>query len=187
VLEAAGLTEEDIENVPIPSRASLRPPPVVTETSSLVWPVVGATESFFDRALANANGDVDMDEPVRAVNGHAVESDDVEGDDWAADEAIVPGEEAEEAWDLAQDDVVPEADVSGPTEEAAEEAGGLDGETRGLSEETLWTRNSPLAADHIAAGSFDTAMQVRGSLAIAAGSFTRSRTAAQPASRRRQL
>lgn len=34
------------------------------------------------------------------------------------------------------------------------------GATPEVSETELWTRNSPFAADHIAAGSFETAMQV---------------------------
>ena len=46
-------------------------------------------------------------------------------------------------------------------EEAAEEEADLGaGATPGVSETELWTRNSPFAADHVAAGSFDTAMQV---------------------------
>jgi len=35
------------------------------------------------------------------------------------------------------------------------------GATPGVSEMELWVRNSPFAGDHIAAGSFETAMQVR--------------------------
>lgn len=34
------------------------------------------------------------------------------------------------------------------------------GATPGVNETELWVRNSPLAADHVAAGSFETAMQV---------------------------
>lgn len=47
-------------------------------------------------------------------------------------------------------------------EEAPEEEVDLGaGANPGVSETELWTRNSPFAADHVAAGSFDTAMQVR--------------------------
>jgi len=46
-------------------------------------------------------------------------------------------------------------------EEAAEEEEELGaGATPGPSETELWVRNSPLAADHVAAGSFETAMQL---------------------------
>lgn len=34
----------------------------------------------------------------------------------------------------------------------------------GVSELDLWVRNSPFAADHVAAGSFESAMQVGGSI-----------------------
>jgi coatomer subunit alpha len=35
------------------------------------------------------------------------------------------------------------------------------GATPGVCETELWVRNSPFTADHVAAGSFETAMQVR--------------------------
>ena len=34
------------------------------------------------------------------------------------------------------------------------------GATTGASQNDLWVRNSPFAADHVVAGSFETAMQV---------------------------
>ena len=52
-LESAGLTETDIDDVPSPGVSFLGPPPVVTTTTDLNWPSISATESLFDRALAN--------------------------------------------------------------------------------------------------------------------------------------
>jgi hypothetical protein len=49
-----------------------------------------------------------------------------------------------------------EEEEEGP--EPEEELGA--GATPGVSETALWVRNSPFAGDHVAAGSFETAMQV---------------------------
>lgn len=64
-------------------------------------------------------------------------------------------EEAEDAWDLA-----PDAEEEIEEEEAEdvvdEDLGAV--VVPGIPEAELWVRNSPLAADHVAAGSFETAM-----------------------------
>ena len=80
-------------------------------------------------------------------------------DDWAKDEEVseeIPAEGG--AWDLDAD--AEEAEEEKEEEAAEEEADLGAGATPGVSETELWTRNSPFAADHVAAGSFDTAMQV---------------------------
>ena len=64
--------------------------------------------------------------------------------------------EAEEAWDLAEEEVAlpeEEAAVVAPLEETP-----MEGLGAGSSEAEHWLRNSPVAADHAAAGSFETAM-----------------------------
>jgi coatomer protein complex subunit alpha (xenin) len=63
-------------------------------------------------------------------------------------------EEEEEAagWDMG-DDMNVEAESDVVNVESAETGSGS-------SEAELWARNSPLAADHVAGGSFDTAMQL---------------------------
>ena len=160
VLETAGLTEEDVAHMEIPSKPSkIAPPPVVTPAYQYNWPIVGATESFFDRALtAAANGDsTGID-----YQSNGIEAQGANGlDEWAGEAGAddVAAEEAEDAWDLAADE--PEQ-IVGEDEDA--EAGETEPDaplSAGISESALWVRNSPLAADHVAAGSFETAMQVR--------------------------
>ena len=78
-------------------------------------------------------------------------------DDWVKDEEVqedVPPEEG--GWDLDADADEPEGDEEeqGPEEDLG------DGITPGVSETALWVRNSPFAGDHVAAGYFETAMQV---------------------------
>lgn len=163
ILAAAGLSPEDVASV-LPSKksAKLAPPPVVTPTFEHNWPAVGASESFFDKALTQAitNGDGPYaDGYANGVDGAAQGLDEWAGDDTAVAQAGVPDEAAEEAWDLAPD----EADVAAAEEEpevVAAVEGGLENATPGVSEVDLWVRNSPLATDHVAAGSFETAMQV---------------------------
>ncbi|KAG8992071.1 hypothetical protein FRB95_004072 [Tulasnella sp. JGI-2019a] len=161
IAAAAGIKESDIEDVSgLGGSAPLGPPPVITSTSSYLWPSLAAEENFFDKALANGhvadyiNGDVatdgantldswGRDEEPTAVNG--VDADDGEGEGWGLDEET---EEAPEANLNAAEDVVPE------------DEGDAAGAAPGIPEPELWARNSPFAADHAAAGSFDTAMQL---------------------------
>ncbi|KIL00335.1 hypothetical protein PAXRUDRAFT_130065 [Paxillus rubicundulus Ve08.2h10] len=160
ILEAAGLTEADVDDVPSFAKSSLNPPPIVTSTANLNWPSISMSESFWDRALANGN--LDQDGEVPYVNG--IESSAAAAssalDDWAKEEA--PELDADEAgWDLDADT----SEAEGQTEEEFEDAVDEDEDTSagaapGVSENELWVRNSPFAADHVAGGSFDTAMQL---------------------------
>lgn len=159
ILEAAGLDAADIDDVPSFGTSTLKPPPIVTSTTNLNWPSVSAGENFFDRALANGNLEGGA-EPAY-VNGDAAAGAASSAlDDWAKEEVVEDIDPEEGGWELdadggefqsAQDD----ADVEVIEDE---ELGA--GATPGVDESDLWVRNSPLAADHVAAGSFDTAMQV---------------------------
>jgi coatomer protein complex subunit alpha (xenin) len=158
ILEATGLTEADIDDVPSFDASTLKPPPVVTCTTVLNWPSVSAGENFFDRALAN--GKLESSD-VSYVNGIDIAN--VAAS--SALDALVRGEEVhdeidpEGGWELdAGEGVAPQVDLDEGT--AVEEDMGAEA-APGISETELWIRNSPFAADHVAAGSFDTAMQVR--------------------------
>jgi len=155
ILDAAGLTADDIQEVPAYPASSLGPPPVIAPAaSSLVWPVIPAAENFFEKALVNG-GLEDVDAGAAYVNGDAREA---ALDEWANEEAEPEDEDidVDAGWDL---------DVEGPEatfDEAAElevdagDAGPSAG--HGISESELWVRNSPFAADHASAGSFESAM-----------------------------
>lgn len=81
-------------------------------------------------------------------------------DAWAKEEEIQDDIDADDGgWELDADAVDVEdkdAEMDLPAED--EDLGA--GATPGASETELWVRNSPFAGDHVAAGSFDTAMQV---------------------------
>jgi coatomer protein complex subunit alpha (xenin) len=163
ILEIAGMTDEDLPSPPSAASSSskpLGPPPVITSQSELNWPQKGLGESYFDRALAAG---IDAGEDAGYVNVYT--NGEMKEDAWA-DEVDVSGgaEEGEEVnedegWDL--DAEVIETVREEIQEEVQGEAGEFPSDVSpGVNEDEQWTRNSPLAADHAAAGSFETAMQV---------------------------
>ncbi|KAF8649608.1 hypothetical protein AX16_005698 [Volvariella volvacea WC 439] len=158
ILEDAGLTEADVDDVPSFPASTLKPPPIVTSTSSLNWPTVSTGDNFFDRALANGVLDANIEVPSSYANGDAGAASSAL-DAWAREEEVQEEIDPEEGgWELdaeANDDFKPDQ-----AEEPAEEEELGAGATPGVSETELWVRNSPLAVDHVAAGSFDTAMQL---------------------------
>jgi len=161
ILEAAGLTEVDVDDVPSYGQSTLKLPPIITSTHNMNWPVISGAESFWDRALANGHLDTDGEIPyANGIDGSgAILSSAL--DDWAKEEGTQDAIDPEEGgWELDA--------AGGETEDQEEEFEDAIGEedslgagaTTGVSENDLWVRNSPFAADHVAAGSFETAMQV---------------------------
>jgi coatomer protein complex subunit alpha (xenin) len=117
-------------------------------------------ENFFDRALVN--GQLEGGVEPAYVNGDAAAA--AAGhsalDAWAKEEEVQDDIDPEEGgWELDADGgefKSAEGEHTAPDEE--EDLGA--GASPGPSETELWVRNSPLAVDHVAAGSFDTAMQL---------------------------
>ncbi|THH21133.1 hypothetical protein EW146_g328 [Bondarzewia mesenterica] len=156
ILEDAGLTEADIDDVPDFGRSTLKPPPIVTVTTNLNWPSIPGGESFFDRALANGNLEAGIEPYVNGIDHAAAASSAL--DDWAKDEEDVDLVADEDGWDLDASAEQAEEAEEQLVQEEEEELGA--GATPGVSEMEIWARNSPFAADHVAAGSFESAMQL---------------------------
>ena len=158
ILEAAGLTEADVDDVPTFGASTLRPPTVVTPTTDLLWPSLSSGENFFDRALVN--GQLEGGVEPAYVNGDAAAAGHSALDAWAKEEEVHDDIDPEEGgWELDADGGEfhsAEGEQTAPDEE--EDLGA--GASPGPSETEFWVRNSPLAVDHVAAGSFETAMQV---------------------------
>lgn len=153
ILEATGVTEDQLT---LPNfGGNLAPPKPVVPTYKANWPTKATSQSFFEKALASQLEGITLeDEPAAAANG--LDLDEVADDDIAAKRnGGLEAEEDEDAagWDLG-DDIVPEAESDFVNVESTD-AGGA-----GSSEADLWARNSPLAADHIAGGSFESAMNL---------------------------
>jgi hypothetical protein len=68
ILEAAGLTEANVDDVPTFGASTLQPPPVVTSTTNINWPSVSTGENFFHKALANGNLGVVTMSPTSMVS-----------------------------------------------------------------------------------------------------------------------
>jgi coatomer subunit alpha len=159
VLEAAGLNEADVDDIPTFGTSTLKPPPVITATTDLNWPSISMGESFFDRALAN--GGLENGGEASHMNGFDASGAAASStlDAWAKEEEEEGLEADEDGWDL-------DAAGADAQEEDSEDAKVQDdddlgaGANVGVSEVELWTRNSPFAGDHIAAGAYETAMQV---------------------------
>ena len=152
ILEAAGKTENDIESIR-PGKLIQPPLPLIRQSSN--WPLLDIpTVSFFGKnistitdtplaAAMNVRGneiDIGGDWDTELVEGvHVAAADDIEGEEveaaWGIDEVEIEG-----IPNVGDDDYVPLA--------------------AGTSEYELWSNNSPVAADHIAAGSFESAMQL---------------------------
>ncbi|KAF7325887.1 Coatomer subunit alpha [Mycena kentingensis (nom. inval.)] len=161
ILEAASMTEADVDDVPTFGPSTLAPPPVVNVTTEVNWPVVSTGTNFFDQAMANGGLETGV-EPAY-VNGDAAAGASSALDAWAKDEEDVHDDidPEEGGWELDAD--AGEYQGAETAEDEAED--GTVGEelpasTPGVSETEHWVRNSPLAADHVAAGSFETAMQL---------------------------
>ncbi len=133
----------------------LAPPKPVVPTYKANWPTKATSQSFFEKALAGQLEGLSLeDEPGTVANGFG--ADEEAGEEVAAKRngALEDVEDEDTAgWDMGED-VIPEADSDFVNVESTD-AGGS-----GSSEAELWARNSPLAADHVAAGSFESAMNL---------------------------
>ncbi|KAI1454616.1 Coatomer, alpha subunit [Annulohypoxylon moriforme] len=152
ILEATGITEDQLT---LPTFGeSLTPPKPIVPTHTANWPTKATSQSFFEKALASQLEGITLeDEPSAAANGFGEEA---AGEDVTANRnGALEAEDDEDAagWDMG-DDIAPEAENDFVNVESTD-AGGA-----GSSEADLWARNSPLAADHIAAGSFESAMNL---------------------------
>lgn len=182
ILNAAGKTEQDVqlptENPDLPSI-----PKPVAQLEDPNWPLLTVSKSFFEGAFiaVDKNGPDATAVPAFSYNDQIENIEEAAGDWGADDEDLgIPGlsskappeedlygtpeagdeEEGEDGgWDLDGDI---KADIDAEiSQAAAQETAEFVAPTAGTSESVAWPQNSPLAADHVAAGSFESAMQVR--------------------------
>lgn len=149
-MEVTGLTEEQITLPEIVS--PLSPPKPVVPTFQANWPTKATSQSFFEKALLGQVEGLSLeDEPAAASNGFGF--DEAEGDGAKGSGNLIEDDDEDAAgWDMG-DDIIPEVESDFVNVESVEAGAGS-------SEADLWARNSPIAADHVAGGSFETAMQL---------------------------
>ncbi|MCJ1342136.1 hypothetical protein MMC31_000316 [Peltigera leucophlebia] len=148
ILEASGMTEDQINLAGVGQ--PLQPSKPIVATYKANWPVKAASHSFFEKALLGEGGE---DGGLPASNGfdHRDGADDAE-DDTRNNQLGEDEEEDAAGWDMG-DDINVEAESDFVNVDSVEPGAGS-------SEADLWARNSPIAADHVAGGSFETAMQL---------------------------
>lgn len=151
ILDATGVTEDQL-NLPKFGEPLITPKPIVP-TFKANWPTKAASQSFFEKALAGQLEGMSLEDEPAATNG--LEEGDLAEDATAKNNGAMEVDDDEDAagWDLG-DDIVPEADNDFVNVESTDTSGS------GSSEADLWARNSPIAADHIAAGQFESAMNL---------------------------
>lgn len=150
ILEATGLAEDQITMPKIGE--ALTPPKPVVSTYKANWPTKATSQSFFEKALMGEMEGLSLDDAPATTNGFG---EDAEDDAVAKNGALGEADEDDDAagWDMG-DDIVPEVEGDFVNVESTD-AGGA-----GSSEADLWARNSPLAVDHVAGGSFESAMNL---------------------------
>lgn len=151
ILEASGLTEDQLT---LPTMGKpLAPPKPVVSTFKSNWPNKASSQSYFESALLGQVEGLSLEDESNTANGVEAEHATIEE---TVDKLLATtGEDDDDAagWDMGDDDV-PEIDNDFVNVDSAE-AGGA-----GSCEADIWARNSPLAVDHVAGGSFETAMQL---------------------------
>lgn len=154
ILETTGLTEDQLS---MPTLGEpLTPPKPVVPTYKANWPTKAASQSFFEKALLGEVEGLSLeDQPSAAPNGLGLEEGGADEPATKKAGALAEGDEDEDAagWDMG-DDIVPEVEEGFVNVESADAGGAAS------SEADLWSRNSPLAVDHVAGGSFESAMQL---------------------------
>ncbi|XP_076809045.1 coatomer subunit alpha-like [Clavelina lepadiformis] len=167
-----GLTEEaeqlQEENSPkVQEDATLlQPPPPITQFEEN-WPLLTVSKGFFQESRKGGAGgglaaDVDLDvdaggwgddvEIVLDEDGAVVE------DDEFAD--AEEGETEGGGWDVDDDDLELPPDLDVTVDVSGEGEGYFVAPTKGTAQTQVWCNNSQLPADHILAGSYDTAFRL---------------------------
>jgi coatomer protein complex subunit alpha (xenin) len=155
IIDATGLAEEKFT---LPSFQPLIPdPPLPIMPMQSNWPILPMSQSLLERALIDENGDILLEEP--AINGFT--------DGLTTFEKDLNGAQGTDLINVAEDGATwDEVDDGAGTWDLGDGEGDEDivdipePQAEGISDVEYWIRSSPLAADHIAAGSFDSAMKL---------------------------
>lgn len=182
ILAAAGKTEEEIQ-VPTETAELPKLPQTVNRLEDPNWPRLTLSKSFFEGAFVASEGQIgqaaapafsydDQIDNIEEAAGDWGEGDDddlgipglsskarAEDDLFGTPEPNAEDDEEGGGWDL-DDDIKADIDAE-ISQAAAQETAEFVPPTAGTSESSVWAQNSPLAADHIAAGAFESAMQVK--------------------------
>ncbi|KAJ1860398.1 hypothetical protein LPJ73_001386 [Coemansia sp. RSA 2703] len=183
---AAGIEEADIVGVPSANETTLLYPATpIKQANELDWPQLHVNKGIFDgkfnfgdkgagprpgksRVADLATAMVDADEADESSGAWGIDDDDGDniggmathdtfGDNDGEADMLDEDAEAEGSWGIDDDG---ELDAEIAAEATAAAAAGFVAPQPGISELEIWSRNSPLAVDQIAAGNFEQAMRL---------------------------
>ncbi|KAJ3344084.1 hypothetical protein HDU93_003247 [Gonapodya sp. JEL0774] len=173
VLQSATITPEAVAHISA-SGSLLKPPTPVYRQHDNNWPLLAISKSIFESALASDDRSLGPkmtldDQAMKEVGGEW--GDDLEIPELA--ESSVPAVfgvaptgpttsdgDVDGGWDLDAELDLPEDTLGGGPPVALAPGTGFVPPVAGNAVTEMWVRNSGLAADHVAAGSFETAMQL---------------------------
>ncbi|KAG4304773.1 hypothetical protein PORY_001826 [Pneumocystis oryctolagi] len=151
ILKEAGIAESDIK---IPSGEILLPPKPLYKTFEANWPLKPVTQTWIEKALFEQLHSMTINDQYPHYNDidTMIDINDKSSIDNQKD--IASENTDNEGWDIDDDIVINTATQSDEDLEIMTDI------SSGIKETDHWIRNSPLAADHIAAGSFESAMKL---------------------------
>jgi len=168
ILESSGLSQEDVADLPTHGTLLVPPRPLMRVHDSN-WPQLAVSRSYFEGVFTG-----DMEGVAPQVPPTAAEAE-PQADQWGLDDEFsIPSldhkgaslapimndaldADGDGGWDMDADLA---AELHAETGAIVAEDSGLTIPVAGQSEAEIWCQNSPLAADHVAAGAFESAMQV---------------------------
>lgn len=153
ILEACDVKESDIILPQIGSPPAL--PKVTGETFKLDvqsnWPIKSGKDNNYEQELIKQVEQTSLQDGEPRVNGYNADLLDDAPTDEASGRIVQGAGEEESGWEM-------DADFKIEDQEAPAQV--IDAGAPGTLESDLWVRNSPVAADHVAGGSFESAMQL---------------------------
>ena len=152
----------------VPSLPSCKSPSLLMPPSPLIcggdWPLLRVMRGIFEGGLDNVGrnaeeefeeaADADWGEDLDIVDGENMQNGDVS---LVMDDGQVPEENEEGGWDLEDLDLPPEIDTPKTVNNSRSV---FVAPTPGIPVSQIWVLKSSIAAEHAAAGNFDTAMRL---------------------------
>jgi coatomer protein complex subunit alpha (xenin) len=154
----------------VPKLPEGKVPSLLTPPSPILcggdWPLLRVTRGIFEGGLDNVGrgaadedeeaADADWGEELEMVDADGLQNGDIEA---VLEDGEVPEENEEEGgWDLEDLELPPEADT--PKASTNARSAVFVAPTPGMPVSQIWIQRSSLAAEHAAAGNFDTAMRL---------------------------
>ncbi|XP_066146257.1 coatomer subunit alpha [Euwallacea fornicatus] len=144
-----------------PNAKFLKPPPPIQQAESN-WPLLTVSRSYFENTAAQTTSSKLVAEPIVADDMEEAQGwgddDDELGDGEGKSTEPRVSESGEAGWDV--DDADLEIPDLGPTPATDTSDSYIHLPAQGPSPRLAWTKNSQLAADHIVAGSFESASRL---------------------------